>query len=61
MIEESFYTLILGLIVGILATDLLILAFTNYYHKSEMVENGCGQYDNITGEFEVIKRDRLKE
>ena len=58
MIEESFYTLILGLIVGIVATIVLAISATQHYHKAKMVENGCGQYDNITGEFEAIKRNK---
>jgi len=57
MSDESFYSLALGLIVGIVATIVLMLFFTQHYHKSEMVENGCGQYDSITGEFEVIKKE----
>ena len=56
MSDDSFHGLALGLIVGIVATTVLALFFTQHYHKTEMVENGCGQYDNITGEFEVIKR-----
>ena len=61
MSEETFQGLALGLIVGIAAITVLTLFFAQHYHKAKMVENGCGQYDNITGEFEVIKRDRLKE
>ena len=61
MSDDTFHGLALGLIVGIAATIVLMLFFTQHYQRSEMVENGCGQYDSITGEFEVIKRNRLKE
>jgi len=37
MSDDTFHGLALGLIVGIVATIVLMLFFTQRYHKSEMV------------------------
>ena len=43
----------------VLTMALIVDAYNDTHYRKKLIENGCGQYDPITAEFEYI--NNLKE
>ena len=52
---DSLIDLILGLFLGIIIGCYIIIYFSE--PDKAIVRHGCAQYNNITGDFEWIKKE----
>jgi hypothetical protein len=56
--DEMTTGFILGLAIGlflVVASILVTSTCSKNYYREVIIENGCGQYNSTTSEFELIK------